>query len=582
MAFLVALAFAVAASANLPALLFTLFWKRFNTAGAVWSIYGGLIASVVLIIFSPVVSGKPTDAGGLEPSMLQRRLRLVPAVQPGPHVDPAGFLFGWLGTVTDKERPTPGPVRRGGGRSLTGAGARRASRCGDPPDGRPGAGEARPPGSGRYPTAHRRTRRPPRKKEGEPRCRPRHWRTSPRDPRLPARPAVRWAANPQAAALDRAAADRLGFWAEHADATGTSSSRRPRLVGPAVREVVRRGSSTSPNCVDRHVLAGNGDRIAINLEGENGDTRAFSYAELTAEVKRAANMLASLGVRRGPGRDLPADDPGGGDRMLAFARIGAVHSVVFGGFSAESLRSRIEDANAKLVITADGGYRKGTVCRSSRQSMRRSSTPQVSTCSSCSAAARRSTGRRPRHLVARVDAVRPTEHTAEAFDAEHPLFILYTSGTTGKPKGILHTTGGYLTQAASTHKNVFDLKPETDVYWCTADVGWVTGHSYIVYGPLANGATQLMYEGTPDTPHRGRFWRSSRSTGDDPVHGAHRHPHVHEVGRELPGGYDLSACACWAGSVSRSTPRPGCGTARSSAAAAARSSTPGGRPRPAA
>ena len=271
--------------------------------------------------------------------------------------------------------------------------------------------------------------------------------------------------------------------------------------------------------------------------------------------------------------------------MLACARIGAVHSVVFGGFAAEALRSRIDDAQAKLVITADGQYRRG-----SAMALKPAVDEAVEHCPSVEHVLV------VQHTGQDVDwhegrdvwwhewmPIHPTEHTPQAFDAEHPLFILYTSGTTGKPKGILHTSGGYLTQAASTYNNVFDLKPETDVYWCTADIGWVTGHSYIVYGPLANGATQVIYEGTPDTPHRGRFWEIIEKHRVTILYTApDRDPHVHEVGRRPPGAATTCrACGCSARSASRSTRRRGCGTGRSSAAAAARSWTPGGRPRPA-
>ncbi|MBA3488507.1 MAG: acetate--CoA ligase, partial [Longispora sp.] len=262
------------------------------------------------------------------------------------------------------------------------------------------------------------------------------------------------------------------------------------------------------NCLDRHVNAGLGDRVAIHWEGEPGDTRTITYAELLNEVKRAANVLIGLGVTQGDRVAIYMPMiPEAAVAMLACARIGAAHNVVFGGFSVESLAGRITDAQAKLVITADGGYRRGAP-----NVLKPIVDEAVSRCPSVeNVLVVRRTGQDVtwtdkdmwwRETVANADS----EHTAEAFDAEHPLFILYTSGTTAKPKGILHTTGGYLTQVSWTHHAVFDLKPETDVYWCTADIGWVTGHSYIVYGPMSNGATQVMYEGTPDTPHRGRFW----------------------------------------------------------------------------
>jgi acetyl-CoA synthetase len=230
--------------------------------------------------------------------------------------------------------------------------------------------------------------------------------------------------------------------------------------------------------------------------------------------------------------------------MLAIARIGAVHSVIFGGFSAESIRSRVADADARLVITADGGYRKGKVFP--LKDAVDAALEGESTVENVLVVKRGGndvTWVEGRDLwwhdaLAEADA----EHEAQGFDAENPLFILYTSGTTGKPKGILHTSGGYLTQAAFTHRNVFDLKPETDVYWCTADVGWITGHTYVVYGPLANGATQLLYEGTPDTPHPGRWWEliekykvSIFYTAPTAIRS------FMKLGRQIPQGFDLSS-----------------------------------------
>ena len=353
------------------------------------------------------------------------------------------------------------------------------------------------------------------------------------------------------ALYDEAAADRLGFWAAQArellhwnrDFTKDLDwSNAPFATWFEDGEL-----NVAYNCLDRHVLAGHGDRIALHWEGEPGDRRDISYSELTTEVKRAANLLTSLGIEKGDrvAVYLPMI-PEAVIAMLAVARIGAVHSVIFGGFSADSIRSRVDDAAAKLVITADGGWRKGKV-------------------SALKPAVDAALAKEGEHTVTNVLVVKraendvdwvegrdlwwheamaasDAEHEAEGFPAETPLFILYTSGTTGKPKGILHTSGGYLTQAAFTHKNVFDLHPDTDVYWCTADIGWITGHSYVVYGPLANGATQVLYEGTPDSPHGGRWWEIIQKYGVTIFYTAPTAIRSFmKLGRQVPDDFDLSS-----------------------------------------
>ncbi|MEI6038748.1 MAG: AMP-binding protein, partial [Actinomycetes bacterium] len=311
---------------------------------------------------------------------------------------------------------------------------------------------------------------------------------------FPPSPEFAAAANAKPGIYEAAEKDRLGFWAEQANALTWTQKWSDVLEWkvPYAKWFIGGKLNASYNALDRHVLEGRGDRVAFYFEGEPGDTRTITYAQMLQSVKKATNALLELGIKAGDRVAIYMPMiPEAAIAMLACARIGAAHSVVFGGFSADSLLARIQDADATLVITADGGYRKGAPF-ALKPAVDEALKGQTNV---KNVLVVRRTGQETAFDNSRdiwwheiVDR-QSDEHVAESFDSEQILFILYTSGTTAKPKGIFHTTGGYLTQVAYTHKAVFDLKAETDVYWCTADVGWVTGHSYVVYGPMINGAT---------------------------------------------------------------------------------------------
>ena len=339
------------------------------------------------------------------------------------------------------------------------------------------------------------------------------------------------------------------------------------------------------NCLDRHAASSRRDKIAFFWEGEPGDTRSLTYGQLLAEVERFANALKGLGVAKGDRVALYMGMvPELAVAMLACARIGAVHSVIFGGFSANAIVDRVNDQQSTVVVTQDASWRRGT-----QVPLKSTVDEAVAHCPSVkSVVVFRRTGAevemRPgrdhwwHELVAKAAA----HCSAEPLDSEDPLYILYTSGSTGKPKGIVHTTGGYSVGTYITTKWIFDLKDE-DVYWCTADIGWVTGHSYIVYGPLQNGATTLMYEGAPNHPDFDRFWALVEKYKVSVFYTAPTAIRAFiKWGDEYPNRHDLSSLRLLAQSANRSIRRPGCGIARSSARSAVRLWTPGGRPRPAA
>jgi acetyl-CoA synthetase len=319
-------------------------------------------------------------------------------------------------------------------------------------------------------------------------------------------------ANVTAETYAEAEADFEGFWAKRAKRLSWQTEPTQVLdwSNPPFAKWYADGTlNAAYNCLDRHVEAGNGDRVAFYFEGEPGDTQVITYAELTRQVKQAANALLELGVKTGDrvALYLPMI-PEAVVAMLACARIGAPHTVVFGGFSSDALYSRVIDCGVKFVITADGGYRRGNASLLK---------PAVDEALKYGCDVEKVlVVQRTKQDVPMTEGrdlwwhefvgKQSDEHECESFPAEHPLYVMYTSGSTGKPKGILHTTGGYLVGVSYTHWAAFDLKPETDIFWTAADIGWVTGHSYLVYGPLANGATSVMYEGTPDTPHKGRWW----------------------------------------------------------------------------